>query len=70
MSRDGRKDKAKDSTEHGAVRSDGRIREMKGATKKKKKVRNFQDGRMRNGMAMTATPTPISKPFRQIVHMR
>ena len=69
-SRDGRKDKAKDSTEHGAVRSDGKIREMKGATKKKKKFRNLRDGKTRNRMAMTATLTPISKPFRLIVHTR
>ena len=48
MSTDGRKDKAKDRTEHGAVRSDGRIGEMKGATKIKKKVRNLRDRRARN----------------------
>ena len=63
-----RKNKAKDTTQHGAVRSDRRIRKRQGTTKVQKEGRNLQNRRPRDGMAMTATPSTEDRPFGLVVY--
>ena len=67
VTRDIRKNKAKGSTKHRAVSRNRRVGEVKRAAKIKEEISNFQNHRTRNGMTITATPTPISNPFCLIV---
>ena len=62
-----RKKKTKDTTEHRAIRSDGRIREREGTTKIQEKVSNLRDRRTGNRVPMTVEPGTINSPLSLVI---
>ena len=68
VSRDLRKNKAKDTVQHGAIGSNRGVGKGERAMKIKEKVSHLRDRRARNGVPMTVAPGPINGPLGLVIH--
>ena len=65
-----RKNKAEDTTQHGAVGSNRGIRKRKRAAKIKQEVSHLRNRRLRNRMAMAMAPGTLNRPLGLVIHSR
>ena len=62
------KNKAKDSTEHRTIGRDRGVGQMKLAAKVKKKISDIGNGRTRNRVTLSPTPSSVSQPTSLVIH--
>ena len=63
-----RKNETENTSQHGAVRSDGGERERQRTVKVQKEISNLRDRRTRNRVPMTTTPGSVDRPLLLVIH--